>query len=280
MKQKLVFIDVDGTLLEDDGIIPPTTITACRQARRQGHLVYLCTGRFMAEITEEILAVGFDGIISAGGAHIEADGKVIFDTVMSADLAKTIFEYFTDRLCGASMEKNNLPVTNSFYLSHWESVLEHLTADGKTNELVSLIVRMARDSLAKNHEESMYEGVNKILFIGNDNTTFADVERAFGKSCEIFRGSVPCCGENSAEISPLGIHKGSALKLIADYHGISIADTIAFGDSDNDRKMLENAGIGIAMGNANLALKEIADDITNSVKDNGIYNGFKKYGLI
>ena len=57
-------------------------------------------------------------------------------------------------------------------------------------------------------------------------------------------------------------------------------DTFAFGDSDNDLRMLQSAGTGVAMGNAKEEIKKAADFITDSADDDGIYNAFKKFGLI
>jgi Cof subfamily protein (haloacid dehalogenase superfamily) len=292
MIQKLVFLDVDGTLLAANGLIPPSASDACREARRQGHLLYLCTGRAMVELSRDILSVGFDGIISSGGAHVETGetsvkpytGTVIFDTVIQAELVKKIAAYLCSRQCGFSLEKNHVITPNFRFLSHWKSVTKHM--DGiNTEEIFSELIRMAAENpLPEIPEESHYEGVNKIIFIQSGflkrRITFAGVKCRFGKVCELFHGSFPYCGGIGGEIGPRGIHKGSSAQKVALYHCIPLANTIAFGDSDNDRPMFECTGTGIAMGNACDKLKKIAGDITNTPEGNGIYNGFKKLGLI
>ena len=63
MSRKIIFLDVDGTLVDYDNRIPESAIQAIRQARENGHLVYVCTGRSKAEMPEEIWAVGLDGMI-------------------------------------------------------------------------------------------------------------------------------------------------------------------------------------------------------------------------
>jgi hydroxymethylpyrimidine pyrophosphatase-like HAD family hydrolase len=110
--------------------------------------------------------------------------------------------------------------------------------------------------------------------------SYAGVKRRFGRACELFHGSFPYCDGLGGEIGPLGIHKGSSAQKVALYHCIPLTNTIAFGDGDNDRPMFECVGTGIAMGNARNTLKKIASDITNTPEENGIYNGFKKHGLI
>ena len=71
-----------------------------------------------------------------------------------------------------------------------------------------------------------------------------------------------------------------ALRRVCNYLHILVKDTIAFGDSMNDKEMLETAGLSICMKNGNAILKLIADDICPSVIDDGIYHAFEKYGLI
>jgi hydroxymethylpyrimidine pyrophosphatase-like HAD family hydrolase len=109
---------------------------------------------------------------------------------------------------------------------------------------------------------------------------FEDVEREFGGSLDIARLSIPVAGGSGGEIGPYGVHKGSALEKVSAYHGFDLADTIAFGDSDNDRAMIQCAGLGVAMGNADPSLKAIAGDVVDSVENDGLAKAFKKYGLI
>ena len=287
-------MDIDGTLTDVDGFVPPSALTACREARRKGHLLYICSGRTRAQISSATLAIGFDGAASAGGSHIETGntagdepyrGAVIFDAPMPVELIKQVSAYLNGRQCGFSLEKNDKTLSNRHFVAYWESFLEHLIADGKTDDtLVRHIAELKKNLLPENpediHDASVYEGTVKMMYVANDTISFADLKQNFGQVCEIFHGSIPYFGDNNGEIGSPGIHKGLALEKIAAYHRIPLTETIAFGDSDNDRKMIECAGIGVAMGNATDDLKAIADDITTSLQDNGIFNGFRKLGLI
>ena len=277
--------------MNDDGFVPPSALTACREARRQGHILYICSGRPRAYISDEILAIGFDGLAGSGGAYIETGntsgefpyhGKVIFNASISVETVKQLSDYFNSRQCCFSLEKNDIIFSNYYFLSYWKSLLDYFTKLKTAEKLVYQINNLLRNPLPedpRSYDASVYENVNKIMFTGK-NGTFTAVKQDFDGECEIFRGSMLNCDDECGEIGPRGIHKGTALKTVAEYHGIALADTIAFGDSDNDRKMLESAGIGIAMGNARDALKEIADDTTSSLEDDGIFKGFIKHGLI
>lgn len=74
---KAIFVDIDGTLVNDNGIIPESARYAIQAARKKGHLVFICTGRSIAEIFPDILEVGFDGIIGAAGGYIELGNEVL-----------------------------------------------------------------------------------------------------------------------------------------------------------------------------------------------------------
>ncbi|MBW5377106.1 Cof-type HAD-IIB family hydrolase, partial [Brachyspira pilosicoli] len=75
-----------------------------------------------------------------------------------------------------------------------------------------------------------------------------------------------------------GKHIG--IDKIIEHYGIKLEETIAFGDGGNDISMIKHAHIGVAMGNANKEVKEIADYITDDVDNNGIYNALKHFNII
>lgn len=268
--------------------VPPSALTACREARRQGHLLYICSGRPRSIIGEPVRSIGFDGVISSGGAHIETGfvsappfrGTVIFDAVMPAETVKRITAYLRDRGAGFCLEKNDAVSSNQDYLRYWEALNRRFAGAPEAGLFDSLIGSIKQSLLPEPIEESCCAGVNKIGFVESGTVVFDDVQKAFAGSCEIFHGSIPYCGRESGEIGPLGVHKGSAVKIVAEHHGVSLARTIAFGDSDNDRRMIECAGTGVAMGNAEEALKALADHVTSDLEDDGLFNGFVKYGLI
>jgi Cof subfamily protein (haloacid dehalogenase superfamily) len=287
--QRLVFLDIDGTLLDKDGTIPPSALSACRLARMNQHKLFICSGRPRSIISDAVLSIGFDGIISSGGAHIEIGntagempflGEVILDAVMPEAAVKRITSYFNGKKSGLFLEKNHETFSNRYLLSYLEDKKKYFSGTPNADLFDFLIKRASKNKLIEDANEFYFIGVNKIVFAESESLTFSDIQKEFSGECEIFRGSIPCLGKESGEMGPKGIHKGSGLTAIAEYYGAGIESTIAIGDSDNDNPMIQRAGIGIAMGNADPGLKEIADDITTSIKENGIFNAFLKYGLI
>ena len=77
MEQKIIFIDVDGTLVGNDGVLAKSTLWACERLKKKGHKLYLSTGRSKAELHANIMAIGFDGFICAGGSYLEDHGEVL-----------------------------------------------------------------------------------------------------------------------------------------------------------------------------------------------------------
>ena len=83
-----------------------------------------------------------------------------------------------------------------------------------------------------------------------------------------------------ADVTAIGSDKGNGIKHIARHFGFEIEETMAFGDGGNDISMIKVAGVGVAMGNANDSLKEVADYITTDVDNNGIEAAMKHWKII
>lgn len=92
--KKIVFLDIDGTFTVP--LEKPTELAsrAVREARKNGHRILISTGRNMPIISEDVLEVGFDGVVASAGRHIEIDGKVIRDSVLPEETIKRCLEIF------------------------------------------------------------------------------------------------------------------------------------------------------------------------------------------
>jgi Cof subfamily protein (haloacid dehalogenase superfamily) len=276
--QKLVFLDIDGTLMAVNQTIPRSAADACRAARKNGHILYICSGRQSIEIPAAIHEIGFDGIISAGGARIDAGGKTIFQAFMDISTVTRLVDYFKTSREAFALELFDGKISTPRLWALIESAFRAVRKKTGTNE-ANEIVNSFSGSVSKKRAHFYRDDVQKIIFVGRKGS-FERVQKEFGGECEIFRGSIPILGKESGEISPVGVHKGAALEMAARYHNIPIGDTIAVGDSDNDRTMIERAGTGIAMGNADAELKLLAAYVTARLEDDGIMQAFQKYGLI
>ena len=82
------------------------------------------------------------------------------------------------------------------------------------------------------------------------------------------------------DVNPLGATKGKGVEIAASYLGIPMSEVLCIGDNENDREMIEAAGIGVAMGNAGDNVKASADDICGTAADDGIFTYCREHGLI
>ena len=90
MKQKLIFLDIDGTLLPPgEMLIPQSTVEALRKAHANGHKLFLCTGRNL-RMTQPLLDYGFDGAVCSAGGYVFCGDKVLVDLPMEPQLAKDV----------------------------------------------------------------------------------------------------------------------------------------------------------------------------------------------
>lgn len=106
------------------------------------------------------------------------------------------------------------------------------------------------------------------------------IKKEFESKFTVIPSTVSFFGKNSGELSIPGIHKANAIEKLLQLLKINKEDTFAYGDGLNDIEMLEFVQHGIAMGNAKEAVKKVADDITETHDEGGIFNSFIKYGLI
>ncbi|MDR0408939.1 MAG: Cof-type HAD-IIB family hydrolase [Spirochaetaceae bacterium] len=277
---KIIFLDIDGTL-SDINYVPPSAKRACRAARRNGHLLYICTGRTRSQIRRSILKIGFDGVISSGGAYVETGaGKLLFQAAIGPDALCEIIDYFDARKTAYTLELSDGQIAGP----HLKSYFSNRYA-GKSWTIARLVETIFMRQIFKDCVWNSSGGrdrmdIRNLVFWESGGVTFEEVSRVFGEKFEMFRLSIPLPGMCGGEMGPPGVHKGAAAEKVVEYHGLRREDVIAFGDSDNDRTMIEYAGMGIAMGNAAEDLKKIAGDVTASVRGGGIEKAFKKYRLI
>jgi len=282
MNKKIIFFDIDGTLVVCEGkeYIPDSAIKAIQLARRNGHLVYLCTGRSKAEIYEYILDVGIDGVIGAGGGYVEIDNKILYHKKVSESSLKHLIKYFEDNNYDYYLESNKGLIASENMITRVEFMLygDYINDseakkrwDKHDNHFINALQR----------SDNMYlDDVNKVCFLENKNIPFENLRKEFEKEFSIIKCTVEAFGDESGELTVPGVHKANAIEILINHLGIDQKDTYAFGDGMNDAEMLEYVQVGIAMENAKEGLKAIADEVCESQVEDGIYKAMKRHGLI
>ncbi|HEM5296953.1 TPA: HAD family hydrolase [Streptococcus suis] len=277
---KLIFLDVDGTLVDYHNRIPESAIRAIRQARENGHLVYVCTGRSRAEMQPELWEIGLDGMIGGNGSYVEHQGQVIMHQLLSEEDSRAIVDWLHERGLEFYLESNNgLFASENFRERARETLRIYSMNKGKTAEEVA--TQEVEDVMhGMIFDGQLYRNdLNKVSFVLDSYQDHLDSKQAFPQLVANTWGGR---GE-SALFGDLGvkdIDKAHAISVLLDHLGASQADTIAFGDAKIDISMLDYCAVGVAMGNGGAEILAMADMITDDVEEDGLYNAFEKLGLL
>lgn len=278
MDRRAVFLDVDGTLVTDRGVVPDSARRAVRAARANGHLVFLCTGRSLVSLWPEILDVGFDGLVAAAGGYVEVDGEVLVHRCVPTQQVRRVAAYFGAHDVPYMLESND----GLFGSPGIQARLRRVILGAVTDE--EILAELERgvmgfiDSVSE-VSDPMSLRVNKVSFLGSQ-LTLEEIRAELGDAFDVIPATVPLFGESSGELSVRGVHKAAGMSVLIEHVGIERDRTIAFGDGFNDVEMLQFAGIGVAMANAPAEVRAHADTITASPEQDGIHAGFAALGLI
>ena len=107
MMGKILFIDVDGTLVDYQTNLPESAVTAIRRARARGHRVYICTGRSKAEVYSNIWDIGLDGMIGGNGSYVEDHDTVVMHQLITPSQARHIVDWLHSRGLEFYLESNS-----------------------------------------------------------------------------------------------------------------------------------------------------------------------------
>lgn len=273
---KVIFIDVDGTLVSYENILPPSAVEAIRTARKNGHKVYICTGRSRAEVYDYIWDIGLDGMIGGNGSYVESDGKIIMHQVISVEDAKKIVDWLHSRKLEFYLESNaGLFASENFEKRGENTIQEYSARKGKNLKTV----RECFPEMIFGEKNLYRDDLNKVSFILESYQDYLDAVKEFPN---LKVGTWGGAGETAlfGDIGVANITKAHAIEVLLKYLGADRKDTIAFGDAKIDIPMLEYCEIGVAVANGGEEIKAMADFVTDAVEDDGIYNAFKKLNLI
>jgi Cof subfamily protein (haloacid dehalogenase superfamily) len=285
-RRRAVFLDVDGTIMQDGRYIPPSAVEAIRTARANGHLVFFSTGRGTAELRGELSEIGVDGAVTNGGGFASVGDEIIVSRLMTPDAvdrlerefrAHGIHWYFQtyDRLFAS----DGLSTLMAGYVERDRLLhAERARAAGVAPddlEFFSVGMKVFDDP-----EHFAAAEVAKAVILGDDADEVAALLAELDGEFAVVGGTIPLPDGGSGEIASAGVNKGATILELLAHLGIDAADAIGIGDNWNDVEMFEVCGLSIAMGNAAPGVQALADEVTTAIDDDGIRNAFRRHGLV
>lgn len=275
--RRSIFIDVDGTLIDHRGRIPDSAKEAVLAASANGHWVFLCTGRSRPELWDDITDLGFDGMVAGAGAYAAVGDVELLHRHLDAHQIDQVGDYFDSRGIAYVFEgAYGLFGTGRFRDQLENKIGDEISDPGELaamrRGILSFMDRIEIDPRPR-------RPVSKALFMFEGGTTFDEI-RAELSEFHIIGSSMPSYGYYSGEMQMVGVHKAAGMQAVLAHLGLAREEAIAIGDSDNDIEMLGYAGLGIAMGNATARVKEVAHEVTASVREDGLHQALARHGLI
>lgn len=275
---KIIFIDVDGTLVDYEGRIPESAVRAVRQARMNGHRVYISTGRSRAEVYQELWDIGLDGMIGGNGSYVEDHEHVVMHQLITREQCRRIVDWLHGRRLEFYLESNNGLFASENFETRGEPVIQQYSKQKGKTGADSMTVRKAFPEMVFDGE--LYrDDLNKVSFILESYQDYLDAMEAFP---DLQVGTWGGKGEEAlfGDLGVKNITKAHAIHVLLDYLQADMADTIAFGDAKIDIPMLEYCAYGVAMGNGGPEIRAMADHVTDDVEKDGLYKAFCYLGLI
>lgn len=268
MAKKILVLDLDGTLTNDEKKITLRTKNALMEMQELGHTVVLASGRptpGVRPVAEELELAKYDGyILSYNGGRITrcSTDEVIYKQALPDEIVPELFQ-MADELGIGMMTYNQ------------QGIVANLHND-KYMELEAFITHLEIKHY-ENPAEHIGASVNKCL--GTAPVDIApEIEKKFAQKFGN-RISVSRSEPFFIELVPLGIDKAASLAKLCTILGVSRENMIACGDGFNDISMIEFAGLGVAMENAQVPVKEVADYVTLSNNEDGVAHVIEKYVL-
>ena len=258
---KALFLDIDGTLVSfNTHTIPSSTIAALTEVKKRGTRIFIATGRPLAIINNlQPIEHLIDGYITANGAYcFIGNEEVVCMPIPKEDVQRVI--QLSDKLKFSCIvvSKTEIMVHNADELfdSIFRNMLnvtniqDNVPADAFLNQPVLQLTPL----ITTEQEEQIMTQLDECM-----STRWYP---AF------------------TDITLRGVDKAAGIDAFVAHQGLKLSQTMAIGDGGNDIAMLQHAGIGVAMGNANDDVKAVADFVTASVDEDGVVLALKQVGLI
>jgi Cof subfamily protein (haloacid dehalogenase superfamily) len=258
---RLIAFDLDGTVLNSKKEVSPRTQAAIERARAANIHIIPATGRQYHDIHPLLKELASPYVIANNGAQIFSvpSEELIFSRSFKKETVLALLREFREY---NSMIFGSYDTKGAFD-SKGRGSQTGVTDRKKNIGLVGIQYPLA------DIEELIVKENKQVIKLVMKFEDMEERKRAFERYLSRKDLYVTFFGEDNFEVMPAGVNKGLALKIAAEKLGIPMAEVMAIGDSDNDREMIREAGLGVAMANALDTVKQDARSITLSCDEDG-----------
>ena len=287
---KLVAIDLDGTMLNQYGIVTQKTKKSIKKAQENGIEIMIASGRPIDSVKTISKEIGSENYFISGNGSIIYDIKkdeIIYENVLKKQKALEIIKICEENsiFYNVYTEKEIIAKNLQYNVLYYHK--ENLTKSEEDKTHVN-IVEDIYDYIEKTDSK-----VLKVMICDKHQTIFNAIIRKLKEVedievLEVSHMSRKIIRQGTeeipieyfyTEISAKNVDKWTALEFLKEKLQISSEEIVAIGDNVNDKKMIEKSGYGIAMGQSAPQIKEIADYVTDSNVDDGVANALDKLVL-
>ena len=265
MKYKVIALDIDGTLTNTDKVMTPETVKAVIDLQKEGLHVVIASGRSeygFRHIADELQFDKYGNyIMSFNGGRIMnyATGEIVYDNPLPLSYIQEIYD---------------IAVKYDVGILGYDR--DCLISGNGIDEYQELDAWACKMNLKETDDFPSYfsKAFNKCLLTGEPEKlkeVLPLVKAQLDDRLNVFLSE-----EFYIEVVPQGVHKAAALGQLLEKLGCTREELVCVGDGMNDKTMIEYAGLGVAMGNANPAVKEVADYITDTNDNDGVVKLIEK----
>ena len=286
---KLVFVDLDGTMLNQYGVVTPNTAQTIKQVIKQGADVIIASGRPMDSIKAIAKEIESENFFIAGNGALIYDiqkDKIIYEKYRSKKKVLEIIKICEENSISYNVytDKTILATALKYNVLYYDK--ENLKKEDNKKTRIHIVKDMYE--YVKYMKEERFI---KITVCDESKAVFRSIMRKLKqiKGIEILEVShmsrkVIKQGTEEipieyyyTEISLANVDKWNAIEFLIKKLGIKAEEVIAIGDNFNDKKMIEKAGLGVAMGESRIDIKEAANEVTTSNEEEGVAKILQKY---
>lgn len=286
---KLVAIDLDGTLLNSYGEVSEENKKAIKMAIQKGSQIVLASGRMPSSVKNIAIELGANQYIISGNGTLIYDmqeEKNIYDAFMSKEKALEIIKICEENSIYYNVYTRNSVLAKSlnYNILFYNNENSNKPLEKRTN--INII-----EDISKYIKETQDLKILKITICDSNPIIFSSIVKKLKKVTDVDVLEIEHMSKKSikhgtqeisieyyyTEVSNQNANKWTAIEFLMKKLNISKEEVMAIGDNVNDKEMVENAGLGVAMGNSMLAANKIGKIIVKDNNSSGVAEAINRY---